>query len=565
MMWIRNLSIKKKLVGAFLVSSLIVLVVGGVGFIGISDNVRNLETMVNVNLEAYRGFEELQNLTLGHLRYEKDFILNIGERAEQEKALQKFKQTSDDTVAIMKKLDGIRDDLSSRELALRKKFKENYLAYYEGFLALTRQIFADPSITPHQANKVLLAPIKEKRDAAGEALIVLMQINDEYIEKVSEKMVSAGEKAKILIGIFVPIGFIISLVIGLFIAGFITQPIALAVKFAQAISKGNLTLRVEKEFLAQKDEIGKLAKAMDLMSLNLREIFSQVSSDTNVLTSSSKDLSAISEQMSSGSEQTTKKSHTVASAAKEMSTSMDQVALAMDQASGNLQMIVTAAEELSATINEVTKDMGKGRKITKEAVGQAEGISDKMGMLGKAASEITQVTETISEISAQTNLLALNATIEAARAGEAGKGFAVVAGEIKDLAQQTAAATGEISNRIANVQGLTTESVAAIESIVAIINETNDIVSAVAAGMEEQSATTQDISNNVNQAAQGVHEINENVNTASDVSKEVASDINEVNTLTDEMSAHSTQVNTSAVELAKLSENLNTIVSKFQL
>ncbi len=39
----------------------------------------------------------------------------------------------------------------------------------------------------------------------------------------------------------------------------------------------------------------------------------------------------------------------------------------------------------------------------------------------------------------QTNILALNASVEAARAGELGRGFAVVAGEVRTLAQRSAA------------------------------------------------------------------------------------------------------------------------------
>ncbi len=332
-------------------------------------------------------------------------------------------------------------------------------------------------------------------------------------------------------------------------------------RIADSIARGDLTVA----FNSDDKKITGVYGNMREMTQNLTRIFTDITGGVQTLTSSSTELSGISQQMSSGAEQSSQKANNVASAAEEMATSMNSVAAATEQTTASLQVIVAAAEEMSVTINEIANNTAKGSHTTSAAVEKAEHISRKVDELGKAALEISKVTETISDISEQTNLLALNATIEAARAGEAGKGFAVVAAEIKALAQQTAEATQEIGSRIGDVQTSTQESVSAIGSIVEIINEIDTIVTSVATAIEEQSATTKEISSNVSQAAAGVQEVNENVNQTSAVAGEVTEDIHKVSEAADEMNTGSLQVNTSAVKLSKLAENLNEMVGRFKL
>jgi len=348
------------------------------------------------------------------------------------------------------------------------------------------------------------------------------------------------------------------------IAAKIVKPInevVLGLKDA-AEGEGDLTKRLE---VKNRDEVGELAKWFNVFVEKVQVIIRDVAGNAKQLTASSANLSEISMQMKQEAEKTSGRVSSSAASSREVSENMNAVAAAMEEASTNIQMVSSAAEEMSSTINEIAGNSEKGRGIAMGAVKQTELSSQQVGELGKAASEIDKVVETITDISDQVNLLSLNATIEAARAGEAGKGFAVVANEIKELASQTAKATSEIKEKVQGIQSSTGNTITQIDSIRNVVDEVNQIISTIAAAIEEQSITTKDIAQNVSQVSLGINEVNEKVAQTNSVSTQISKEISDISQSTDEISENSSKVSTSASELAKLADTLNTMVGRFKV
>ncbi|MBF0378269.1 MAG: methyl-accepting chemotaxis protein [Desulfamplus sp.] len=566
-----NMTLSKKQMAGFLLISFITLIVSAIGIYGLKNTAKRIHT-INMTSPLIDAAMEMKIAVVNDMHMLMEILEATSEeqlRAEwegHEDAAKDFEIFADailngaktEDVTIFKS-----NDESIREIVDKaaKIHKEKFITGINKVNEIVKKKIAQEAVSEN-----VLDELETDIDKIGHQLVEMIgEIEDKARDSIKQAESSAMDFIKSEVTnliVATVIAMIFSIGLGIAITSVIVKPIVMATRFAEKMAKGDMTQKID---IDKQDEVGMLIKSLNSMSESLRTMFKDISRGVELLNTSSSDLTAVSEQMNSSSKESSSRSVSVAAASEEMSATMTTVAAASEQTAGNVQMIVASVEEMSSTIREIASNTGTASTITGQAVNQAEAISKKVDLLGKAATEVGKVTETIAEISEQTNLLALNATIEAARAGEAGKGFAVVASEIKELAKQTANATHEINEKINGIQSNTSDAVSEIIKIVKVINNVNEIVTTIASSVEEQTVTTQEISGNLTQASAGIQEVNENVNQTSSVAADISRDISDVSRAAQDMTNGSSQINISAKELAKLAKDINEMVSKFKV
>lgn len=410
--------------------------------------------------------------------------------------------------------------------------------------------------TPQEIDKV----VKINDTPAFKAFAVL----EDHVKKIEEE--SAAAMNSTVRSIYV-LMLVAAIGMGLFFVFFFTVLVGVGKKFTKLhkatvdISQGRFTGSIDVE---GSDELGLIGKALVDMSSKLKEVHSLINDQAGTLSNSSQLLTNISSNLSEGTKEAAEQSEIIAIGTDDMNSGMNSVSAASQQAFTNVNFVSIAIAEILASVEEEARQTQKAQEITNHAVSLAVSSSEKVNALGVAATEITKVTEVITEISEQTNLLALNATIEAARAGDAGKGFAVVANEIKELAKQTAQATGEIKNNISSIQESTNVTVKEIQKMSEVIREGDAIVTEIAQTVQEQSTTSSEISQSIEQAGQGIAAVTENVNQTAATSGQISQNINKTSKVIVTLSENGEEVQEAASSLAEQVIVLKQLIGRLQ-
>src|SRR5450830_1713613 len=265
------------------------------------------------------------------------------------------------------------------------------------------------------------------------------------------------------------------------------QALAKAVQETQQViqlaKESDLTQRIPLE--GKVGSIAQLCEGVNSLLDNMVEIITKVKDSGETINTAANEISAGNNDLSQRTEQQ-------ASSLEETAASMEELASTVKQNSENARQANRLAVEASSVAN-------KGGGVVNQVVTTMSDISS-------SSRKIEDIISVIDGIAFQTNILALNAAVEAARAGEDGRGFAVVAGEVRNLAQRSAAAAKEIkqliSESVEKVQGgtrLVEEAGVTMEDIVNSVKRVTDIMGEITAASVEQSTGINQVNNAVTQ------------------------------------------------------------------
>ncbi|WP_256759380.1 methyl-accepting chemotaxis protein [Cohnella sp. WQ 127256] len=532
MKWFYDMKTAKKLISAFVMSAVMLGIVGFLGLNNLGKLDQSISSMYDNNLVPINDLAYAQVLHENikvDLRDMNTMARTEAENKEYKDRILGYKKMIEDRLTKYGQLPVLIQAEKDELEQLTPLWKE-YLVYLDKAFEMNSKNLSTAEFTEY----LLTSGFEDTSNQIGDILTKLVLINLDLAEQANVDADKLHKTSRNITFAIIMAALLLSIGLGYFISQVIARPLNQIVRLVGQVAGGDLS---KTSSIHTKDEIGVLAASVNEMVVQLRSTVGGILVSAESVSAASQQISASTEEIANGSMSQADAAQTMNELFKELSLAINSVAESAEQAS-----------ELSNRTMNIAKDGGKVVRISIDGMSL---VNEQMSRLQEDSNKIGEIIEVIDDIAEQTNLLALNAAIEAARAGDQGRGFAVVADEVRKLAERSSEATKQITKIIKGMQVNTEQGVKAVEegvasshrsgeafeNIIAMVSETAHKVTEIAAASEEQAAQ----------------------------SSEVMGAIESISAATEEAAASSEQTASTAQSLAELAMDLNSSVTMFKI
>ncbi len=466
-----KLTLKKLLLTAFVVTSILTAAVGGLG----------LYNMNQIN-DASRAIYDRELMGLSYIKdagihraaAARDWrtILIAKDEEARKKARAGLEGRFTKLEEVIEKADPLFISPEGRELI--KQVREKH----KNWLSATRALADAAEKEPYLALPAeFMATWKAQGQHAKETDELFDQLTANKEENALKTVGFIGslyESSKWTLTVFVLFAFAAGISLGFLITRNVMRQIGGEPSYAgdlvKRIADGDMTVDIQ----LVKGDTTSLLYDMKKMTERLAGVVTEVRASCDSLATASEQVSATSGNLSNATSEQ-------AASVEETTASIEQISSSITQNSDNSRVT-------SDISTKAARDAEEGGKAVASTVEAMRSIADKVMI--------------IDDIAYQTNLLALNAAIEAARAGEHGKGFAVVATEVRKLAERSQEAAQEIGKLAESSVNVAEKAGTLLNKIVPDIKRTSDLVQEITAASDEQKSAGQQISLSMTQLSQ---------------------------------------------------------------